>query len=150
MSTRPLHGHKFTLFSSTTSTTQAQLRQQASITSRLLTRKRKSTTSRRAKVIHQRASKSQALVRLRKASQREKERPSQKAKVNGPLGHGRIRLGIRIRVIKRATKVKMEQEGSHVRCVQRPDIKLINASGSHPSSQHLRVPSGSTNSDTTT
>ena len=106
----------------------------------------------------------QATSRIKGANQKAKERPSQKAKVNGPLGHGvAVRTGIRIevKVIKQVTKLKVEKGRSIVRSAESLIIKLISPGGSpqqhgaqsqtaselKASSQHVRVSSGSTNSD---
>ena len=76
---------------------------------------------------------SQALLRTRKGSQKEKRWPSQKEKVNGPLGHWiRVRIGIRIKEPKGES---MEKERSFVRSVDNQVTKLISARGAISSSK---------------
>ena len=125
VSVRALPGLKFIIFSSTTSTIQLRSRPRASISSPIPTRKMRSTMSRRAKakVKNQKALKKekdhkgpQAIRNLKRGTQKEKGRPSQKEKVNGPLGHGiririRIRIGIEPRRPKRQKRPKWERQG---------------------------------------
>ena len=52
------------------------------------------------------------MLNRRKASQKERARPSHKEKVNGLLGHGiRIRVGIRIKETKKVKTAKTERKG---------------------------------------
>ena len=122
-----LRGHKFILFSSTTSTTQPPLRLKTSIGSRMSIRRRmmffktgKGKGQEPKGPQKGKGSKDpQAISSLRRANRKGEERPSRKAKVNEPLGAGiKAKVGIRSRVIKRATKVKMEKARSLVKYME--------------------------------
>ena len=78
---------------------------------------------------------------IRKEIPKAKERPNQKERVNGPLGHGitvRIGLRVRIKVIKGVAKANVRKERYIVRSEESQVIKLINAGGTL-SSRELRI-----------
>ena len=141
----------YTICSSTISTMQLRSRIRASISSQFPTRKRRSTMSRKAKakVKNQKALKKekdrkgpQATLSNRRVSQKEGARPSQKAKVNGPLGHGtQIRIVSRIKETKKVTEAEMGKERPIVWFVANQVMKRTNAGGaiSNSSSKDLRV-----------
>ena len=123
--------HKFTLFSSTISTMQRQQTQEASISSPL-TRGGGGGGGAKVKnqkdLIKEKDRRGPQVAFLGKESQKAKERPSQKAKVNGPHGHG-IRITIGISVIKKATNEGTDKERSFVRFAAHQVIGHISVDG---------------------
>ena len=89
----------------------------------------------------------QAMLNNKRANQKERTKPNQKEKVNGPLGHGiriKIRIGIRIKETKKVKKAKMEKARPIVRFVRNQVVKFISVGGTISNkdlrfSNHLRT-----------